>query len=211
MLLRTGTDILILWVIKSLPNSIVSKVVALGTLVVAQEAYGPTFRTSYEDSANIYSLRTNKHYGIPMSLKLSSITFHFGAPLQIKTPRAPHCCTRALKWGRPTGSLHLLQQNLSFRNINLFRRSLSTITSPKTNTSAVSNMTNYEEILKGKYPAKAHAKRVVEFMHKSNPKATGVLYLEGQKAKLQEDNDENVPFRCVTLPSFPFNAPPFLL
>lgn len=50
-------------------------------------------------------------------------------------------------------------------------------------------------ILDRKYPAKAHAKRVVDYIRKKNPGATGALYLEGQKTKLIEDNDETVPFR----------------
>jgi hypothetical protein len=54
-----------------------------------------------------------------------------------------------------------------------------------------------EAVLTGKYPAKAHAKRVVEYIKKRNPDATGVLYLEGQKTRMIEDNDETMPFRCV--------------
>ncbi|KAH8805606.1 putative Xaa-Pro aminopeptidase pepP [Xylogone sp. PMI_703] len=50
-------------------------------------------------------------------------------------------------------------------------------------------------IADGKYPAKAHAKRVVEYIRKKNPGATGALYLEGQKSKMIEDNDETIPFR----------------
>ena len=56
-------------------------------------------------------------------------------------------------------------------------------------------MANYEDVLKGKYPAKAHAKRVVEYMKKQNPAVTGVLYLEGQKTRMIEDNDGEMPFR----------------
>ena len=52
-----------------------------------------------------------------------------------------------------------------------------------------------EATLKGKYPAKTHAKRVVEYIKKKNPDATGVLYLEGQKTRMIEDNDEAMPFR----------------
>jgi Xaa-Pro dipeptidase len=47
----------------------------------------------------------------------------------------------------------------------------------------------------GKYPAKAHAKRVVEYIRKTKPDTNGVLYLEGQHTKMIEDNDETVPFR----------------
>jgi Xaa-Pro dipeptidase len=52
-----------------------------------------------------------------------------------------------------------------------------------------------DSILAGKYPAKAHARRVVEYIRKSKPDAQGVLYLEGQKTRMIEDNDEPQPFR----------------
>ncbi|KAI1102000.1 peptidase M24, structural domain-containing protein [Jackrogersella minutella] len=52
-----------------------------------------------------------------------------------------------------------------------------------------------EKVLSGKYPAKAHAKRVVEYIRTKIPDATGVLYLEGRSDKLLEDSDEPVPFR----------------
>ncbi|KAI9737007.1 MAG: hypothetical protein M1834_000596 [Cirrosporium novae-zelandiae] len=51
-------------------------------------------------------------------------------------------------------------------------------------------MGTVEDILKGKYPAKAHAKKVSEYL-----KATdGVIYLEGQKTRMIEDNDEAAHF-----------------
>jgi Xaa-Pro dipeptidase len=55
-----------------------------------------------------------------------------------------------------------------------------------------------QKVLKGKYPAKEHAKRVVEWMkknHKGKGEVNGVLYLEGQKTRMIEDNDEAAPFR----------------
>ncbi|CAJ2510283.1 Uu.00g061830.m01.CDS01 [Anthostomella pinea] len=52
-----------------------------------------------------------------------------------------------------------------------------------------------ESVLKGKYPAKAHAERVVEYIRSKVPGATGVLYVEGRADKLLEDSDEPVPFR----------------
>lgn len=66
---------------------------------------------------------------------------------------------------------------------------------PESSPKQLSSMSNYEEILKGKYPAKAHAKRVVEYMRKKNPAVNGVLYLEGQKTRMIEDNDGEAPFR----------------
>jgi Xaa-Pro dipeptidase len=56
-------------------------------------------------------------------------------------------------------------------------------------------MADVEAVLAGKYPAKAHAKRVVEYIRKKIPNASGTLYLEGQKTRMIEDNDEPMPFR----------------
>ncbi|KAK4118146.1 hypothetical protein N657DRAFT_651593 [Parathielavia appendiculata] len=54
---------------------------------------------------------------------------------------------------------------------------------------------DYDTILQGKYPAKRHAKRVVDYIRSKIPDATGVLYLESRMTKLLEDNDEPEPFR----------------
>ncbi|KAK0631135.1 putative Xaa-Pro aminopeptidase [Bombardia bombarda] len=54
---------------------------------------------------------------------------------------------------------------------------------------------DYNRILQGKYPAKAHAKRVADYIRSKVPGATGVLYVESRGTKLLEDNDENEPFR----------------
>lgn len=63
---------------------------------------------------------------------------------------------------------------------------------------------DYNTILQGKYPAKQHAKRVVDHLRSKVPGATGVLYLEGRMTKLIEDNDEPEPFRYVqVLPGRP--------
>jgi len=56
-------------------------------------------------------------------------------------------------------------------------------------------MADVKAILAGKYPAKSHARRVVQWMRKKNPSISGVLYLEGQKTRMIEDNDESMPFR----------------
>ncbi|KAI1489009.1 peptidase M24, structural domain-containing protein [Biscogniauxia mediterranea] len=69
----------------------------------------------------------------------------------------------------------------------------ATITTTTTNAAMAS--IDVETILKGKYPAKAHAKRVVEYIRTKVPDATGVLYVEGQTEKMIEDCDEPVPFR----------------
>ncbi len=69
-------------------------------------------------------------------------------------------------------------------------------------------MADVKAILAGKYPAKAHARRVVEWMRAKNPGVSGVLYLEGQKTRMIEDNDETQPFRSC---SFPTSLDPSLL
>ncbi|KAL8927569.1 MAG: hypothetical protein Q9208_002376 [Pyrenodesmia sp. 3 TL-2023] len=62
-------------------------------------------------------------------------------------------------------------------------------------------MEQKDPILKGKYPAKSHCARVAEHLathlaerNKQIP-TTSIIYLEGQKTILQEDNDEPQPFR----------------
>ncbi|KAL8903205.1 MAG: hypothetical protein Q9207_004071 [Kuettlingeria erythrocarpa] len=62
-------------------------------------------------------------------------------------------------------------------------------------------MEQKDAIKKGKYPAKNHCARVAEHIAKNLSKSnqqipsTSVIYLEGQKTILQEDNDEPQPFR----------------
>ena len=52
------------------------------------------------------------------------------------------------------------------------------------------------ETLRSKYPAKAHAAKVAAYIKGKNPTGSGgVIYLEGQKTRMIEDNDEPVPFR----------------
>ena len=45
---------------------------------------------------------------------------------------------------------------------------------------------NYEDILKGKYPAKAHAKKVADWIVANGGDKTGTIYLEAQKSRLLE-------------------------
>lgn len=68
---------------------------------------------------------------------------------------------------------------------------------------------DYETILEGKYPAKRHARRVVDYIRTKVPDATGVIYLESRMTKLLEDNDEPEPFRYAVphLLSKPSHAP----
>ncbi|KAF6809305.1 xaa-pro dipeptidase [Colletotrichum sojae] len=60
---------------------------------------------------------------------------------------------------------------------------------------STADMADYETVLKGKYPAKSHALRVVEQVKSKVPDATGILYVEGRMTKMIEDNDEPEPFR----------------
>lgn len=57
-------------------------------------------------------------------------------------------------------------------------------------------MSSIDEIVAGKYPAKSHARRVADLLrshgHVGQP---GVIYLESQKTRMIEDNDEAMPFR----------------
>ncbi|KAI0802384.1 peptidase M24, structural domain-containing protein [Xylaria sp. FL0064] len=87
--------------------------------------------------------------------------------------------------------------------------SLSPISTPRRTTTTSTTITttlttavattmadiDVETVLKGKYPAKAHAKRVVEYIRSKVPDATGALFLEGRSDQLLEDSDEPVPFR----------------
>lgn len=59
-------------------------------------------------------------------------------------------------------------------------------------------MTSVENILAAKYPAKAHARRIAEAL-KAKHDDCGALYLEAQKNRLIEDNDEDMPFRYVSV------------
>jgi Xaa-Pro dipeptidase len=45
---------------------------------------------------------------------------------------------------------------------------------------------NYDQVLKGKYPAKEHAKKVAKWIIEKGGDKNGTLYLEGQKQKLNE-------------------------
>ena len=56
-------------------------------------------------------------------------------------------------------------------------------------------MLDVDSILKGKYPAKAHARRVADYLQARGHSRDGVIYLEAQRTRMIEDNDEPVPFR----------------
>jgi Xaa-Pro dipeptidase len=58
-------------------------------------------------------------------------------------------------------------------------------------------MDDLDNILTRKYPAKAHAGKVVAYLKRKQPNAGGLIYLEGQKTRMIEDNDEPQPFRSA--------------
>lgn len=56
-------------------------------------------------------------------------------------------------------------------------------------------MSSVDAILAEKYPAKAHARRVAGYLQERGYGGSGIIYLEAQKTRLIEDNDEAMPFR----------------
>jgi hypothetical protein len=56
---------------------------------------------------------------------------------------------------------------------------------------------DFDDILKGKYPAKAHARRVAQLIAKddASKSVNGILYVEAQPTKMIEDDDGSQPFR----------------
>lgn len=56
-------------------------------------------------------------------------------------------------------------------------------------------MSTTDAILKGKYPAKAHCRRVAKYLTDRGLSRDGVIYLEAQKTRMVEDDDQAVPFR----------------
>ncbi|KAJ5485342.1 Prolidase pepP [Penicillium diatomitis] len=55
-------------------------------------------------------------------------------------------------------------------------------------------MASVDEILAGKYPGKAHARRVAQMLKEKNGDV-GIIYLEAQKTRMIEDSDEAMHFR----------------
>lgn len=62
-------------------------------------------------------------------------------------------------------------------------------------------MATVDAIIAGKYPAKAHARRVAQQLATNANGSPAVIYLEAQKTRLIEDNDEPMPFRYVSFMS----------
>ena len=61
-------------------------------------------------------------------------------------------------------------------------------------------MGHHDPILKGKYPAKAHCAKVAAYLKERVKDDTPArIYLQGQKTRMIEDNDETQPFRSDCL------------
>ena len=61
-------------------------------------------------------------------------------------------------------------------------------------------MKHQNNILEGKYPAKAHCARVAAYLkEKAGNDGPSRIYLQGQKTRMIEDNDEPQPFRSTAL------------
>src|SRR5271170_3732300 len=56
-------------------------------------------------------------------------------------------------------------------------------------------MESVDSTLQGKYPAKLHAKRVADLLVAAGHSKDAVIYLESQKTRMIEDNDEPLAFR----------------
>lgn len=57
-------------------------------------------------------------------------------------------------------------------------------------------MKHHDSILKGKYPAKAHCAKVAAYLKETvKDDSPARIYLQGQRTRMIEDNDEPQPFR----------------
>lgn len=99
---------------------------------------------------------------------------------------------------------HLIKFNWSFhwsllKSIESYRLLRSSFHS--------TTMKHHDSILKGKYPAKAHCAKVAAYL-KETVKDDGParIYLQGQKTRMIEDNDEPQPFRSESLIAKSSNA-----
>ena len=61
-------------------------------------------------------------------------------------------------------------------------------------------MKHQDNILEGKYPAKAHCAKVAAYLkEKAGSDGPSRIYLQGQKTRMIEDNDEPQPFRSTSI------------
>ena len=61
-------------------------------------------------------------------------------------------------------------------------------------------MKHHNNVLEGKYPARAHCAKVAAYLkEKTGNDGPSRIYLQGQKTRMIEDNDEPQPFRFTSL------------
>ena len=85
----------------------------------------------------------------------------------------------------------------SLKRLNHNAHHLTSALVKRVNCVHTQTMASVESTLAGKYPAKAHARKVVEYIQSKHSNASGVIYLEGQKTRMIEDSDEAQPFRYL--------------
>lgn len=69
----------------------------------------------------------------------------------------------------------------------------STLSSPSFHSTT---MNQHDSVLKGKYPARSHCAKVAAYLKdKVKDDSPARIYLQGQKTRMIEDNDEPQPFR----------------
>jgi hypothetical protein len=79
---------------------------------------------------------------------------------------------------------------LALRSLTRPLRSLLSTASPtQSRRFAMAVAENYNEVLKGKYPAKDHARKVAKWIVDKGGDKKGTIYLEAQKQKLNEVRD----------------------
>ncbi|OAA53219.1 Peptidase M24, structural domain protein [Cordyceps fumosorosea ARSEF 2679] len=102
---------------------------------------------------------------------------------------------------RPAAAAHKILPPAPSHRRTLAHASSPTHLSPRhqlphtPSSSSAMALPDFESVLKGKYPAKAHAKRVVQILREKGAVADGFIYLEARHTQMQEDNDGPVPFR----------------
>ncbi|KAI0480102.1 peptidase M24, structural domain-containing protein, partial [Xylariaceae sp. FL0804] len=146
----------------------------------------PLLRALSRISSALTQARPQHHRTPPLSTRTGSCL-----PLSQPYPTQSsfHLSTGATPPSRPGPRIH--RPTTSTTTTTTIRHSSSSSGSSSTMAAA-----DVDTILKGKYPAKAHARRVVEYIQAKVPDATkGVLYLEATSDRLLEDSDEPVPFR----------------
>ncbi|KAG8531516.1 uncharacterized protein KY384_003145 [Bacidia gigantensis] len=145
---------------------------------------GPETQNQIQDGANNAAAGNNGLYGTPYSLQTGATKY---APMQKKPGTKITAKNPTMQY--PTSSAKIAKTALPPP------KQLTTMTQSVTY-SAVSRENTASPLPAGKYPAKAHCRKVAERLKDEfGNDAPTVLYLQGQQTRMQEDNDEAVPFR----------------